>query len=92
MRCRELSGTITGSPGQARALPLHSVPLMWSEITAATGVLAKQAKLTLHSHSAGGRDCEALPPSAGELAQLRPSLQYRPEVEQLEPSQQARHG
>lgn len=56
------------------------------------GVLAKQAKLTLHSHSAGGRDCEALPPSAGELAQLRPSLQYRPEVEQLEPSQQASHG
>ncbi|XP_013358499.1 PREDICTED: uncharacterized protein LOC102029740 isoform X1 [Chinchilla lanigera] len=51
---------------------------------------AVQARLTVLSHSAGGRDCEALSSTPCGPAQLHPCLQHGPEAQQLEPSQQAR--
>ncbi|XP_013358502.1 PREDICTED: uncharacterized protein LOC102029740 isoform X3 [Chinchilla lanigera] len=49
---------------------------------------AVQARLTVLSHSAGGRDCEALSSTPCGPAQLHPCLQHGPEAQQLEPSQQ----
>lgn len=88
---RRVLGVQLWSP-QDKLVPSHSIPRLscGQGLRLKPGVLARQTKL--HSHSAGGRDCEALPPSAGGFAQLRPSLQYRAEAEQLEPSQQARPG
>lgn len=95
LESRSVPSTLGDNHGLPRtsSCPSYSIPCKCGQgLQLRPRVLTRQAKLTLHSRSAGGRDCEALPPSAGGLAQLRPSLQYRPEAKQLEPSQQARPG